>query len=321
MRITCIDFETANPFICSVCAMGISVIEDGQITLSKNIPVKPHPKYGSFNKDNVRIHGITRESVKDAPEFSEVYGSIKPFMENSIVAAHNTDFDIRALKDVLTVYALPIPEFEYFCTVELAKSTWLGLKNYRLHTVSAHLKHVLKHHNAGEDALACANIIVSAMKETGLNDIRTLLEHAKVRIKTVKAGEAHVLSHDFLTERFGEKVNAAHIMPKVENFDPRHPMYKKEFVFTGEFSTGLIRRDAMQKVVDSGGIVSNWVRGSTDYLVAGPHDLKKNTVTAESGKVKRAKRLIEGKRPINIIGEDEFLKMTQYNDKSLIANG
>ncbi len=310
MKITCIDFETANPFIGSVCAMGIAVIEDGTVTFSENIPVKPHPKYGIFNKDNVRIHGITKESVFNSPEFNVVYEKIKPHMENAIIAAHNTDFDIRALKDVLTVYGLPIPGFEFFCTVELAKSTWLGLKNYRLHTVSAHLNHVLKHHNAGEDALACANIIVSAMKETGINDIYALLEHAKVKLKTLKAGEAHTLSHDFLTERAGEKVNAAHIMPKTETFNPANPMYKKEFVFTGEFSTGLTRRDAMQAVADSGGTLSNWVRGSTDYLVTGPVDARKKPITSESGKLKRAKRLIEGKRPIKIIGEDEFFKMT-----------
>ena len=315
MKITCIDFETANPFIGSVCAMGVAVIEDGKITFSKNIPVKPHPKYGAFNKDNVRIHGITKESVKDAHEFNEVYESLKPYMENAVIAAHNTDFDIRALKDVLTVYSLPIPGFEYFCTVELAKSTWLGLKNYRLHTVSAHLNHELKHHDAGEDALACANIIISAVKETGLHDIRELLTRAKVKIKTVQANEAHVLSHDFLTERFGEKVNAAHIMPKTESFDPKHPMYKKEFVFTGEFSNGITRREAMQKVVDAGGVLSNWVRGSTDYLVMGPHDLKKKPITAESGKVKRAKRLIEGKRPIQIISEPDFFKMLEVKTK------
>ena len=312
MRITCIDFETANPFIGSVCSMGIAVIEDSQIVLSKNIPVKPHPKYGVFNKDNVRIHGITKESVQDAPEFNEVYETIKEYIESSMIAAHNSDFDIRALKDVMTVYEIPIPEFEYFCTVELAKSTWLGLKNYRLHTVSAHLNHVLKHHDAGEDALACATIITSAFKETGINDIRELLAHAKVRIKSVKSGDAHVLSHDFLSERAGEKVNAAHIMPRTDTFDKNHPMYKKEFAFTGEFSTGLTRREAMQAIVDAGGIVSNWVRGSTDYLVAGTHDQKKKIITTESGKIKRAKRLIEGKRPISIIVEEEFLKMMNF---------
>lgn len=312
MKIACIDFETANPFIGSVCAMGISVIEDGIITSTQNIPIKPHPKYGAFNKDNVRIHGITKDSVRDAPEFNTVYESMRPLLDSAIVAAHNTDFDIRALKDVLTVYGIPIPEFEYFCTVELAKSTWLGLKNYRLHTVSAHLNHDLKHHNAGEDALACANIIVSALKETGLNDIRELLTHAKVKIKSVISGDTHVLSHDFLTERFGEKVNAAHIMPGTDKFDAKHPMYKKEFVFTGEFSTGLSRREAMQKVVDSGGSVFNWVRGSTDYLVLGPLDMKKNPITTESGKVKRAKKMMEGKKPVRIISETEFFIMKDY---------
>lgn len=313
MKITCIDFETANPFIGSVCAMGIAVIEDGKLTYTKNIPVKPHPKYGAFNKDNVRIHGITKESVKDAQEFDEVYASIKPLIENSMVAAHNSDFDIRALKDVLTVYGIEIPEFEYFCTVELAKSTWLGLKNYRLHTVSAHLKHELKHHDAGEDAIACANIIISALKETKSKDVRTLLSNAKVKTKSVKAGIAHILSHDFLTERFGEKVNAAHIMHNTDVFNPKHPAYKKEFVFTGEFSTGLSRREAMQKVVDSGGFVSNWVRGSTDFLVKGLHDTRKNIITNESGKVKRAQRLIEGKRPIKIITEKDYFKIFDFS--------
>ena len=48
MKITCIDFETANRFHGSVCAVGVVVIEKGKITQSKNWLVKPHESFAYF---------------------------------------------------------------------------------------------------------------------------------------------------------------------------------------------------------------------------------------------------------------------------------
>ena len=70
MKITCIDFETANRFHGSVCAVGVVVIEKGKITQSKSWLVKPHERHSYFEPFNITIHGINPEDVENAPEFA-----------------------------------------------------------------------------------------------------------------------------------------------------------------------------------------------------------------------------------------------------------
>ena len=194
MRITCIDFETANPFWGSVCAVGLAVIEEGRVIYSLNRLVKPKAGYDEFNRDNIRVHGITAEKVREAPGFDALYPEIKGFIEGGVVAAHNTSFDVPALQDVLTLYNIPIPGFEYICTCEIARKAWLGLKNYRLKTVGAFLGHKFKHHDAGEDALTSALIMIKAMEQNSAADVHELAAGLKVGFGRVNAGEEYILS-------------------------------------------------------------------------------------------------------------------------------
>ncbi|MFP4465686.1 MAG: 3'-5' exonuclease [Candidatus Goldiibacteriota bacterium] len=195
MRITCIDFETANPFWGSICSVGAAVIEDGIITETVSELIKPHPEYGVFNRDNIRVHKIRPEMVKNAPEFNEFYPKIRHLIEGSIVAAHNTAFDVDCLRDVLTIYNIPIPSFEHICTCELAKKAWPQQETYKLKAFSRMLGHHFRHHDAGEDAIAAANIIIKAMEKTGISDIRGMAESLGVKIKPVDPEDEYILSY------------------------------------------------------------------------------------------------------------------------------
>jgi DNA polymerase-3 subunit epsilon len=305
MRLTCIDFETANPFWGSICAVGVAVIENGKVAHAINRLIKPKPGYDLFNRDNIRVHGITPEKVKNAPEFDAVYPEIKPFIENGIVAAHNTAFDVPALEDVLTIYNIPIPGFEYICTCEVARASWQGLKNYRLKTVGAFLGHTFKHHDAGEDALTSALIMISAMKAIPADDVHVLADSLKVKMGTVKAGEEYVLSSIKKERRAADKTDAETIKAETCEFNAEHPLYNRELVFTGRFADGMTRRQAMQKAVNCGARLSNYVRYNTDFLVKGGAVLKDN----DSPKVRKAEKLIEEGMKIKIISEEEFLEM------------
>ena len=195
MKITCIDFETANPFWGSICSVGAAVIENGNITESISELIKPHPEYAVFNRDNVRVHRIKPEMVRNAPEFNMFYPGFKHLIEGGLIAAHNTSFDIDCLRDVLTIYGIPIPSFEYICTCELAKKAWPDEKTYKLKAFSRMLGHEFRHHDAGEDAIAAANIIIKAMEKTGISDIRKMAESLGVKIKQVNPEDEYVLSH------------------------------------------------------------------------------------------------------------------------------
>jgi DNA polymerase-3 subunit epsilon len=310
MKITCIDFETANPFWGSICSTGIAVIEDGKVTQTLTELIKPHPEHGVFNRDNIRVHGIKPDMVSDAPEFSAFYPKIKPLIENNIIAAHNTSFDVDCIRDVLTIYNIPIPSFEHICTCELAERAFPGLESYRLKTVSKHLGFKFKHHDAGEDALAAANVIIKAMEKTGISDIRKLAESLGVEIRTVRAADIYELSSIRQQRKREQRVDARGITAENTEFDPAHPLLNKEIVFTGQFANGMHRREAMQQAANTGAKLINYVRYATDFLVQGAKDRDK-----EGSKARKAKKLMEAGAKIKILSEEEFLSLLQNGAK------
>ncbi len=308
-KITCIDFETANPFWGSICSVGVAVIENGKITKTISSLVKPHPKYREFNRDNIRVHGIKPEMVKNAPEFDEIFKEIKPFIKGQMIAAHNTTFDVNCLRDVLTIYNIPIPSFKYICTCELSRAAWKGLENYKLKTVNTHLGHKFKHHDAGEDAVASANIILRAMQDYGCKDILSLAEKLNVKIGEVKEGEEYILSSEKARIKKSKQINIKEIKPENETLNPLHPLYKKEIVFTGDFKSGISRKQAMQLAVNCGAVLSSYVRPFTDYLVQGGNENFQKTL---SSKMKKAKQLIEKDGKVRIISEEDFIRLVNF---------
>lgn len=312
MKITCIDFETANPFWGSICAVGLAVIEDGEIIHTLNTLVKPHPQHGVFNRDNIRVHKIKPEMVKDAPEFDALYPKLKPYIENCIVAAHNTDFDISCLRDAMTIYGLKIPDFEYFCTCELSRKVWKGLQNYKLKTVSRHLEYKFTHHNAGEDALASANIILKALAHTNAGNVEELAGKAVIKIKKISSADIYELSSIRHARKAALRVDAKEIKAAGSPGE-NGKFYGKEVVFTGEFISGLGRREAMQMAADAGAKLCNYVRHMTDYLVVAD-----NNCGGNSAKLRRAKKIIEEGGGIVIMTGDDFLRLIK---KELSENG
>lgn len=182
MRAVCIDFETANRFAESICAVGIAVIENGQIIHSKHWYVKPHLDYTYFEPFNTMIHGIREEDVINAPGFDVVFNEIKPFLVDATIVAHNASFDISVMRKALDLYELSYPENNYLCTYKTALRTWSGLENYKLNTICNFLQHKFVHHNAQEDAVACGKILLSALNEKGVSTIDELAHSIGMRL-------------------------------------------------------------------------------------------------------------------------------------------
>ncbi|MBM2835364.1 MAG: polymerase epsilon subunit (3'-5' exonuclease) [Candidatus Brocadiaceae bacterium] len=172
MNLVAIDFETANAKHSIACALGIAMVEDGRIIKRASWLIRPRELY--FNYYNTYIHGITKEDVKDKPQFNELWNEFRPFLEGKTVIAHNAGFDIGVLRQLLDESGIPYPELQYFCTRVLAKKVWPTLNSYRLNMISAHLGISLKHHDAEEDAVACAEISLRCCDEMGVSRLEDL---------------------------------------------------------------------------------------------------------------------------------------------------
>ena len=153
-----IDFETANQHPTSVCSVGIVVIKDGRISDTFYSLIKPEPEFYSYH--NSLVHGIHKETTVNSPVFPYVWEQIAPLIEGLPLIAHNKSFDERCLKAVFKTYQMDYPDFEFHCTLQLARKTFKGkLPNFQLQTVSSCCGfNLISHHNALSDAEACAHI-------------------------------------------------------------------------------------------------------------------------------------------------------------------
>lgn len=160
MKITVIDFETANYSRASACAIGVAVIEEGTVTVRLERLIKPPKGCGWFRDDFIGIHGITHEDVCDAPQFDSVFQELRPLFNGAVLAAHNAAFDIGVLSALCVHYGLPLAG-EYLCTLQAARSVWPDLPTHNLKSLAAFLGVALNHHQAGSDAYAAATILTA----------------------------------------------------------------------------------------------------------------------------------------------------------------
>jgi DNA polymerase-3 subunit epsilon len=178
MTITSLDFETANRSRASICAAGIAVFEDGNLTDAPYWLVRPPKGLGWFLPEFTdNCHGLTWLDVQDAPEFSAIAPELLQRLTRAdIVIAHNAQFDIGALQATLNHFGLACPEFDYLCTYRVAERIWPDLPDHRLSTLAAHIGHEFHHHNAQADAEAAGRVLLSMMKYVGAKTPRKLLE-------------------------------------------------------------------------------------------------------------------------------------------------
>ena len=168
MKISSLDFETANYSDASICAAGVAVFVDGEMTESRHWLVRPPRGHGWFREDFIEIHGITHEDVADAPEFPAVAQELLPFLTAAdLVIAHNAQFDIRMLQGTLNHFGIPCPNLPTLCTCQAAMRAWPELLDHKLGTVAAHIGHTFCHHNALDDAEAAGRVLAAIIKERG----------------------------------------------------------------------------------------------------------------------------------------------------------
>lgn len=166
---TVIDFETANQYPDSICQIGIAVVNKGVLTELKSFLIKP--PYDDFC--NSHIHGITEETVNDAPSFAELWPTIKPYIENHLLAAYNARFDIGCLEAAFDRFNIPSPDYAVFDILQSAKQIKIPMENHKLVTVAKALMITQdKAHDAADDARVAAEVQLYAFREVdGLYNI------------------------------------------------------------------------------------------------------------------------------------------------------
>lgn len=169
--VVALDFETADKYADSACALGMSRVEDGKVTASWYRLIRPPRPRVYFTE----IHGLTWEMLKDQPTFAELWPDIHGFLAGAgLLVAHNASFDRRVLLGCCRTFGLEAPSLPFACTVKGSRLK-LHLPHHRLNDVCAYLGLELDHHNAASDALAAAKIYLY-LRSRGMTDDEMMLK-------------------------------------------------------------------------------------------------------------------------------------------------
>jgi DNA polymerase-3 subunit epsilon len=175
MTILCIDFETADYYSNSACALAMVKIQNNRIVAEKSILIRPPRRRIIFSY----IHKLTWNNLKNQPTFSYHWPGIKDWFDDvDYIAAHNAGFDRGVLFAVLNEIGADKPKAPFLCTVRMSRLVW-KLHPTKLNLVCSYLGIPLNHHEALSDARACAQIILAAKRDAEEFDeilIRSLLK-------------------------------------------------------------------------------------------------------------------------------------------------
>lgn len=252
---TALDFETFTAERTSACAIGLVKVIDGHIVHKFYSLINPVPD--SRTTDNSAVNGITREMVAVAPTFLQLWPTISKIIGNDTLVCHNASFDQTVWTELLNVYgyADDISKFRFFCTFQM---TGLSLED----ACAKHHIDIGNHHDALDDALACAKVL--------------LAENGHMQVNTFKGGISVAL-RQFAAKKYDRSTLDALDDVLVENKDT--PFFHARTVITGVFTAYPNRNDLGKKLQSLGADINTSISKKTDIVVvgegAGPSKLRK----------------------------------------------
>ena len=157
------DVETPNSRNDRMSAIGLTMIEDGQVKRTHATLVDPETYFDDFN---IALTGITPQAAGAAMTFPTLWAYVRPLFDSSVLVAHNAVFDMHVLAACLRDYGLAHkPFYPYMCTVRMGRRAYPRLPDHRLNTMCEALGIPLDHHQAGSDSRAAAFLLADYLKK------------------------------------------------------------------------------------------------------------------------------------------------------------
>lgn len=250
--------------------------------------VKPEDPIDDFISE---LTGITNDMLENAKDISAVLPGFIKFIGDDIVIAHNANFDINFLYDKRKEnFGEPFSN-NFVDTMRISRLLHRGEKHHRLKDLCARYEIVRdEEHRALSDCYACLECYCRIRNEiksnySSIDEIRPVHKHLR----------------------------ASEITPTEFKQDELNPLYGKVCVFTGTLER-MLRKEAMQIVVNIGGIVADSVTKKTNFLILGNSDYCSSIKDGKSTKQKKAEKLKLAGHDIEIIPESVFYSMITEQD-------
>ena len=305
-RIAALDFETANEYRGSPCAIGIVLSDNGKIVHKERRLFRPPEGVDEFDEFNISLHGITPGMVKDKPRYGEVLPGILEVIGSRPVVAHNAAFDMGVIRDACDTSGIARPSLSYICTLVLSR-TVLDLPSYTLPIVAEELGISLEdHHEPVADAEAAARILF-LLAERIETDITELLD--PIRIGYMRPDEWKGCQK----KRYGSGGKGGR-KPEIpeSNLDASDNFfYGKKVVLTGKLPYEISRQEAWDKIASLGGNPNKNITRKTDLLVIGEWNAWNLSPDGYSLKYKKAEALRADGIKIETLSGLDFLALLE----------
>lgn len=286
-----IDVETTgrSPSYDEIIEFAAVKICTDKITDSFSSLVRPTRTVSSFITG---LTGITNEMLTTAPDISSVLPKFINFLGDNILVGHNINYDINFINASTKKYNLQPLTNDFVDTLRIFRKLHPELDHHRLMDLSnIYNIDYSDAHRSLADCEITYKCFCALAKE--------VIEKYKTTEEFIKCFKATNLSH---------KLRASDILSNTDVIDSDNPLSGKTFVFTGTLGR-MSRREAMQIVVNHGGINGDNVTKQTNYLVLGSIDYCASLNGKKSTKHKKAESLALAGQDIEIISEDVFYDM------------
>lgn len=276
-----VDTETTglSAYYDEIIEIAVLRVRDDQVVDCYSQLIHPENEINDFIAS---FTGITNEMVKGMPSIMDVKDKVLSFIGEDIILGHNTSFDIRFLQEGFGEKL----NNQYMDTVQFSRKIYPELKHHRLSDMTEYLKLSNNEHRALADCISTKELydkIKQDMLEKGLEiDDLWKKRHTVSRAIDIKA-----------------------IQPDSVDIDEDNFFYGKHVVFTGKLER-MSRKNAMQIIVNLGGILDNSVAKTTNYLILGNNDYNAILKGEKSSKHKKAEKLKMDGQDIEIIDELTF---------------
>lgn len=237
-----------------------------------------------------QLTGITNEMLSTAPKIEEIKDDVKKFIGNALIVGHNTFFD----KNFIQTGFNEELENEYIDTLQFARKLYPELSHHSLDYLSNYLKLSKNGHRVIVDC--------TTTKE--------LFEHIKKEMLRRKLT---------INEMWKKKKSHTHKSYKIDDIIATHEIdednffYNKHCVFTGKLEK-MVRKEAMQLVVNTGGILDKSVTKETNFLILGSLDYCQSLKGEKSKKQLKAEQYKLKGQNIEVIDEDTFYQLIHFEE-------
>ena len=226
----------------SITEVGIMKVKNGEVIDQFETFVNP----GRHIPDRVQeITHITDDMVKDAPTIDEVLPKILEFFGDSVLVAHNANFDTSFIRYACEQRNIPF-ENTYLDTLALAKVIYPDFTKYKLGIIAEKLGIKVENaHRALDDVNTTVQVFnkmceeLEEMKIVNLHEIDEISD-GKANFKKLKSYHAIIIAKNYVgLKNLYKLVSISHL-----NYFYKHPLILKSIY--KQYSEGLILGSACE---------------------------------------------------------------------------